>query len=360
MAAADGLEIGMPMLFGSTGTGTNFFTLDSANDAVQAVFQAPDAVTITHLFVRQSVRTGTAPVYRVSLQGVNGTGEPDGSIKGGGTAKNDYTPVVGNDNAGVWLALDTPYACSRGEYLATNIQRTSGTIDAGNNCAFGYSGASDEPDTGFPYAYLVIDGSPSKIINSSPVYGFKSASKSYGMPTVLRSSFTSALASTPDERAVYVALPVGWGTSYTVRGIRFFGSMGSSGTVRMRLYDTNGTSVLQEAEHDSDYAGSTDFRWFTLYFDDTTLSALTFGSAYRLSLRSNGVNAVVIGYISVQDAGDMTAFPGGTGLSYSDREDDGAWTDYATRRLTVSLIIDDWTGSGGGGGPLIGGRLAIC
>ena len=359
MALSSLLKVGMPILYGGTAAGINLFTLDSANDAVQAVFQAPADDTITHLWFRQGTLTGVAPVFRVSLQGVNSTGEPDGTIKGGGTAKNDHTPIAGNDGLGVWVALDTPYVCTRGEYLAINIARFSGTIDGSNNCGFAYAGASDEPDQGFPYAYLIIDGAPSKIINASPIYGYKSATRTYGIPTVTRSTFSSALATTPDERAVKFTLPAGWGVSYKIAGVRFWGSMatGGSNVLRLRLYDTDGTSVLQEAEHNTRYAGSTDLRWFEIYFDDATLATLLFGSTYRLSMRSNGTNAIVIGYLKVTDSGDMGAFSGGTALSYSERTDDGSWTDDPTQRLTLDILIDDWTGSGGGIGALVGGSL---
>ena len=351
------LPVGMPMLFGGTAAGLNSFTLDSADDEIQAIFRVVEDCTISHVWVRQTTLTGVAPVYRFSLQGVDGAGAPDGTIKGGGTAKNDYTPIVGNDGLGVWLALDTPLAVNAGDPLALVGKNLSGTINGSNNCSFAYAGASDEPDAGFPYCFIVVDGAPSKIINAMPCFGYKSSAKTYGLPTVTRTSQSTAIGTNPDEVGVKITLPLGMGVSYTIRGVRLFGSMATAGSIRMTLYDTDGTTVLQDVDHDSDYAGSSDFRWFTFYFNESVLSTLLTGSAYRLTLRSSGVGALVFPYLDVTDAGDMTAFQLGTAVTWTQTVDVGAWTDTPTRRPTMDVLISDLTGSGGGIGALVGGSL---
>ena len=341
------LPVGMPMLYGGTAAGLNSHTLDGATDEIQTICRVPEDCAITHVWVRQTTLTGTAPVFRVSLQGVDGAGAPDGTIKDGGTAKNDYTPTAGNNGLGVWLALDATHNAVAAEMLAIVIKNLSGTIDGSNNCSFAYAGASDEPDAGFPYCYVVEAGTPIKVINAMPCFGYKSASKTYGLPTVNRTMQSTTSGTNPDEVGVKINLPSGMASSYKVRGARLFGSMAASGSIRMTLYDTDGTSVLQDVDHDSDYAGSTDFRWFTFYFNESTLATLLTGSSYRLTLRSSGVGALVFPYLDVTDAGDMTAFQLGTAVIWTQTVDVGAWTDTATRRPTVDVLISDITAGGG-------------
>src|SRR5690348_1508558 len=88
------------------------FTLNESADKLMAVVQVPSGLSsyvITQVALRQASRTGTSPTYRISLQGLDGSGNNDGTIKSSGNAFVDYAPVVGNDGKIVWLTLGASY-----------------------------------------------------------------------------------------------------------------------------------------------------------------------------------------------------------------------------------------------------------
>src|SRR5438105_4685448 len=92
MADAKYLLINPGYQVGSSYVPTSF-ALDQTTDQIEYIFQAAEAITITRLGFRYGTRTGTPPTYQVSLQGVDGTGVPDGTVKGGGSpASATFTP----------------------------------------------------------------------------------------------------------------------------------------------------------------------------------------------------------------------------------------------------------------------------
>src|SRR5262245_2059365 len=98
------------------------FTLNANNDQVEFVFQVREAVTITRLGFRQGTVTGTSPEFKISLQGVDTSGNPDGTIKGGGSPAEDlFTPAGGANSTWLWKTLDNSYAAAAGEFLASVI-----------------------------------------------------------------------------------------------------------------------------------------------------------------------------------------------------------------------------------------------
>ena len=55
-------------------------------------------------------------------------------------------------------------------------------------------------------------------------------------------------------------------------------------------------------------------------------------------------------WLDLDVAGDLTAYPGGSGWYWTQRTDAGAWVDTNTRRPFIDIIIEDITATGGGGG----------
>jgi hypothetical protein len=318
-------------------------TLDATDDKLEIVFQVPadwDGSAIAELWWRCSNVT-TPPTYKVSLQGVDGSGVPDGTIKASGNAFATITPTLSSG----WLSLGSSYTPSPGEWLSIVTEYSSGTIGASNNAAF-VSSSSAWPSH-VPYFYSVQGGVRGTRSTTHPIYGFATASKSFGLPLSGTSSATTiSRDTTPDEIGLKFTLPAGWGHSYKVAGLEgLWRYQNSTGTIAtLTLYDAS-DNVLQQVDIDAEYlnTGST-HRRTTSYFDEATLSALKFGSTYRLTLKpTSASNTPQLSYASVDvlRSQDQYAFDSGDLLCFTQRTDGGAWTDTTTKRLYWNLILAD-------------------
>lgn len=328
------------------------FTLNESADAVEVVFMADEAATITKLGFRYGSRTGTPPTFKISLQGVTGAGVPDGTIKGGGSpASKTFTPPADTtwNSAWQWITLDNSYTCTRGELLALVIKYDSGTIDGSNNSSFTELINGGTVANALPY--MIQNNNGTRTLRPLlPVFGYASASKVFGCPSethVAQAIFGSS--GTPDEIGTKFTVP-GSGT-FTVGAVEFFAAMNPGGTADVTLYDTDGTTVLQRVTIDTDASSSSSFARWVVPFDETTLSALTLGSTYTLSIAPSGT--ITVYGLEVDAAADWDAWPGGQDWVYRTRTDAGAWTDNTARRLFLAAHVKDVTSSGGGGGGII-------
>ncbi len=313
------------------------------------VFQARDAIEVQYLGFAYNSRTGTPPTYRISIQGVTAaTGLPDGTIKG--ASNNCYAtftpPADASWNATfrwVDLGVGNHYTTTRGELLAIVVDYSSGTADASNFSSIGYILSNINGRQGLPYA-----GHESTKVQAYPVFGYASASASYGNPvkTVSTTAFSSN--SSPDEYALSFTVPVSVCSTYKVLGAEAtISNAATAKTVLVSLY--SGTTTLQSVTFASDVASTVGSYTVARYmFDEATLSTLACGSQYRLAFapQETTANYVLVG-LNTQNAQDIGAWPGGVNWLLSTRIDSGAWTDTTTTRPLVSLIVADMTPPGG-------------
>jgi len=186
--------------------------VDASNEGVLWVFQAETADAITHIGFRYSLRTGTPPTYRVSLQGVSGaTGFNDGTVKGGGTpASKTFTPHASTawDGTVQWIALDTSYTPTRGEGLCAVIEYSSGTINGSNNSTFSYQIANGPfgDNSSFPYSAINTGGTWARAIRNV-IFGIGTAASRYGYPQ--QSIFTTAVTTSGHRSAMAFTMNAG-------------------------------------------------------------------------------------------------------------------------------------------------------
>ena len=332
-------------LFGSRSPSLVNFVLNQTTDAIEWIFNVSGAITITKLGFRYGLRTGTPPTFKISLQGVGVTGNPDGTIKGGGSpASATFTPPADTtwDGTWQWITLANPYTTTRGEFLAIVIAQSSGTINASNNSSF-TTNNNNTPTQNFPYAIRNDAGTRTRQ-NTMPVYGYSSSSLAYG--NVIQGVWTTAInaSTTPDEQALNFMFPGDSGQTYQVIGVRLTMTLPAGQSVKLILYD--GTTVLQDVTFDTDLQYlATDISPFEIFFDEATLSDLLFGSVYRLSLQPQAASGTYyISALTVASTNDLTAWAGSTNFYQSTRTDGGAWSDDTLTRPFVELIIDDWQG----------------
>jgi hypothetical protein len=345
MSSANRIRLGLPVYpLGSQTASINSFLLNQTTDQVEVIFAADDPGAITKLGVRQTTLTGVAPVFRVSLQGVDASGNPDGSIKAAGSAFADYTPTAGNNNTFQWLTLGASYTAARGELLAFVIAYQSGTIDGSNNCSFGVS-LNGTATTGFPYATQNDAGVRSRQ-GAPPLFGYATAARAYGSPIQTGATINVNSGSSPDEVGILFTVPAGWTGTYQVLGAVIQQTWPAAHVLRMTLYGTDGTTVLQQVDRDTDAAEAAGVRLAEVTFDEATLAILTAGSTYRLAFAPQDATSHQHSYFEAATASDWDAVAGGQSFSWTERTDAGAWTDRATRKIFAELILADVSGGG--------------
>lgn len=349
MADAKRLKVGFPFQHaGGQGAHTNF-NLNQSGDKVGFVFSADEAIVITRLGVRVSNVAGTSPTYKLSLQGVSSTGVADGTIKGGvSPASVSFAPSA----AGwVWKTLDNSYTCARGENLAVVFEYASGTVDGSNNSGLTY--VCETSATRLPFAYTIDNGgAAAKTTNAWPVFGYASATVAYGGPlSAHQDLFTGA---TGTSIGTKFTLPSGWGSTYKVAGLIIGVSDFANGTGQFvfKLWQGGNASdltVLQDVTVDTaQFASITVSMLTTILFDEATLSTLSFGSTYRLTMEYSTAGRLYLQAFDVGTASDLDAYAHGQDFLYTARTG-GNWTDTTTRRPILGLILSDITPPSGGG-----------
>jgi hypothetical protein len=336
------------------GRGINFndVQLDASGEKLAWVFCVPETATVTHAGFRYGARTGTPPTYRIGLQTLDGTGLPSGTFLGGGTpASATFTPPADAtwDGTWRWVALDNSVAVTRGDLVCVVVGYSSGTADGSNRSSFTQDAAQRSAD-GIPYSLFHDGGSWTKGTTGGVVTAVKSASKTYGFPW--EAATNNAVFSTGERLALKFTLPAGSGDTLTCVGARFAGRVSGSGNWTFGLWDAAG-SVIQSVQRDGDHCSSPGASQcnFEVYFDESSLTALSFGTPYYLGVQNDGVTVGLLS-VDVDSSAEMTAFPGGADFLLS-TWNGSAWSDSAASRPVVEPVLADITEPVGGGTTVI-------
>lgn len=338
----------------------NNLTLDASGEKLASILSLPVGDTITHAWTRYGLRTGTPPTYRISIQALDASGNPDGTILGGGSpASATFTPPADAtwNGTGRWIALSNSIALNGGTLYSVVIDYSSGTIDASNNSSFGQYHDGVSPRKGVPYDTFHNGTSWSKQAGS--VVALKSATAVYGWPMLINSSDSAS--ANGHRAAAKLTVPTAWCSTYKVAGLRFKGAGPASADWKIGVWDTAGT-MIQDATYDADAQASpgNTQREHEMYFDEVSLTALSAGTAYYFGVERT-TQTVALDHWTLEEANDRTAFAFGTGVETS-TWNGSAWSDSTTKLPIIELILADVTApaGGSGGGLLIGpGRLIV-
>lgn len=358
-----------PMLQSNNGTPMNTassFTLNTTSTTAITgfgwIWRVPENVTITSLSFLVASVTGTPGTLQGGLKLVNttaGTITPDTTTwLGTNTAFGSTTTF----SAGAWttITLGTSYSAQRGEVLCFWIQPSAGTWNGTNNIACQRSYTAVQVLDRAPYA-VQANGSTavSKLALNTITFMYHTSTKSYGWPFTSCTDIGAAINSTttPDEFGLRFRMPSSSCSSYSVAGVMVSGLLGT-GDWDLVLYDSNGTTELQNVTIDKDQIYNAASYPHHIYFNETTLSALLPNTYYRVTLRpTSATNMGTAHYWTLKSAADRTALTDqAADINWCERTDAGAWTDTDTRLPVMQLIISDVTGAAGGlaANPLAG------
>lgn len=376
LAADAGLiRFGSPMPIRPTGTPAfnSAFAIDQSTDKIGTVAAWPEnSEAITQVCFRVGLRTGTPVQHKITLQSVDTSGLPSGTVLGGGSpAVQAFTPPASSawDGTIQCQTLVNSYTPARGEILAIVIEPCpdatspcsgAATPDGSNNITISYAAdITTNAQPAIPYSLTNPGGAgwAKSTGTNSPVYAFKTASRTVGNPVQAWNTISNY--NTGTEYGNKCTFPA-FGSAFTVVGLRWWGRTAASGTdVIIRLYDGGGasdTTVLQNFTLDSDMlaANAGVNRYHEIYFDEATLSTLNWGSTYRASITTSGAAANInLAYLESDTAGSMSAYPGGSNCMMTTRTT-GNWTDTSTQRPLIDFIIKDTTATTASSG-VIGG-----
>jgi hypothetical protein len=325
--------------------GFTSLALNEATDQIEYIFQAQQALVVSRLGFRYNLRAGTPPTYKISLQGVDGSGRADGTIKGGGTpASATFTPPASTawDATWQWVNLDNTFTIARGDLLAVVIIYSSGTVDASNNSQFTAAHGTFRAQGGLPYAVTFnATGSVTSRATGLACIGYGSTTVAAGYPIGTQTNVAINSGTSPNEIALFFTVPSGLANTVQVAGARLWcSSLVAATTHKLILYDTNGTSVLQTVTFDSDHIVATTNQVMEIYFTDATLASLQVGSTYRLAVQPQAATNIGIVTYDFGAAADQAAWPGGQSMQYSSKTA-GVWTELATRRPMIIPLLAD-------------------
>jgi hypothetical protein len=312
--------------------GANTFAIDASNKSLEHPFLSETNQPITRLFIPPATLTGAQPLLRVSLQGLDGSGNPDGVTKSSGNATATFTPTA----AAQWVNLGSSYTPVRGEALCLVISYVSGTIGASNNALFvrSYGGVSN------PHVYYSIGntgGSRSRFGGSPTITAYGTATRAFGVPL---SNATTVTYSSSLEFASRFTVPVGWGQSFQILGVIAFLNAPNGSTLTCSVYRggaVTDTTAATSATSDGDWTTTGAERNFPFVLP--TPVTINYGETFRVGVSVN-TGSSTVRVIETLNAADMDAFPLGQGMTYSQRSG-GNWTDTSTRRCCMQLVLSD-------------------
>lgn len=338
--------------------------LNGTSDVQGWVTAAEEDMTITAVGCLVSSRTGspgnTSTALRLGIVYISATtGFPattpvwaDGTFSGSaGTAYASFNATSGV-TTGVFLeaTLTTPVQIQKGTVFGIMIDPVSGTWDTSNllNIVRGLNNTF--PYTRFPYGFEITSSAYAMVNSASPVFYYKSSTKTYGYPYQSFTGVNNNSGSTPDEYGMYFRIPANTCSTYKVRGLRL-GFVPGSADFDILLYDTDGSTVLHSVSIDGNQMHTGNGASFDFIFTDDTLATLTAGSYYRLVVRpATGTGMGSIQYLTFPASADKISILGDPDdVQYTSRTNAGSWTEETARLWTMQALISDMTQATGGG-----------
>jgi hypothetical protein len=329
------IAVGFPFsVFGTNSVAAT--SLNDADNAVGTVFFAPKAGTIARVGFYVTSVTGSPPAYNCGLVTVGTDGYPT-TTAAAGSAIAVFTPV----SAGwQWVTLPTAGVVSRGQVVAVHIWPGSTAPDSSNYIAVCRDSFTEGPFSVYSTSSFI------------PTYGATLMAFSYDDDSVCGYALSShdvgssvTASTTPDEIGVKFSLPF----DATLVGVlpRYYRSvLGSAAQVRLKLYDAGGTLLDSLDVTDKDYLDAAEA--VTLPVANVTL---TKGAVYRLTFLATVSTNGAIPYYKFQfeSAAAKAYVPWSSSFQFTERADEGAWTDTVLALAPWVLLVDTEFAAAGGG-----------
>jgi len=322
------------------------------------------------------VTTGTpsASSYRIGLQGINASGNPDGTWLTGGTAYVDFTPPAAasaDDGKWLWKTLAASASVTVGDRIAVVLERTAAT-DASNKITAVSQFGNGAMRVAFPVSQTHNGTAWTKISSNGPLMGIASSTTCWGFPLEVTST-SNAFGNTAEVGMLFT-IPTNFCSTFKLASVNAAIRTDPSGGARdiyATLYSTptgTPTIVAQTAALDVDIESNaaSDNRLFEFVF--TTQPTLNAGTEYAIGISTTTATNSNIYTWATNAVGDWDAWSGGQQFSYATRTltsfppdtDTGSFTATTTKRPFIDLVFADLTAPTGGGGMRLAGHGGLA
>lgn len=370
LVSAPGAPIWFPQppLYGYGSSMSTTLTIDATGEKIAMIgpFYSPDrsSKTINKVgFPTGAITSAGGSIIRVSLQNVSTTTgapcQPDGTQDQYRDANlNTYT-ANSWFNTGLVTSDGTDTGSKRtvshGELIAVVVEYDSGGRLGSDSLVV--TSMANLQSTTFIGANTVLYTASWAIQNLLPMVifecsdgSFASLIASYPIKSLTFTAFSSS--STPDEYGLKFTAPF----NGTIEGIWSVMNTNSI-NVDFVLYK-DGTEIASIVIDGNTISSANNHRMVTALFSSSQV--LTKDSEYIIAVRPPTTSNVTIRQWDVDTASHWATHAGPAAMCQTSRTNAGSWSDTTTRRISAGLLLSEIHDgvSSGGGGPLIGGRLA--
>ena len=336
------------------GYGTASSTLDASGDKTSCIFQAPAACDLTGAMAYfQSV--ASPPTYKYTLQGVDASGDPDGSVL---ATTAEFTPSATTEQHDFTSA----YTASQGQLLALVVEYGSGTISASNDATVRDRVTYSKYQI-FPYQTFYNGSSWSADTDGYPTISVQTDQDwdTGGIFNIYTLSSYGPVAGSGLRYANRMEIPDGEDIELHINGFLFAGrilldsSAPADGSYKAGVWNEAGAE-LASVVIDPDQAATFPSSYWTSYTTQVTFTSdatVTDGSVFYIGFEYEDTN-LQISYSQPGGAAGLKSWPGGD-MFYASYWNGSSWADDNTKRLLLSPTLSSWHGTASGGGSSIPG-----
>ena len=319
---------------------TGSFTIDASGEKIAVIFQVPEACDITGM---TAYFTGVAspPAYKFTLQGVDASGDPDGSVK---ATTAEFTPTGSTTEA---HSFTSAYSATQGELLAGVWEYSSSTVGASNDATV-RSFIKTVRYSIFPYVAEYNGSSWSKDQDSYSSFSLQT-DESWDVGGIFNIGKAAQAVTTTGHRfAQRVLIPADEDIELHVDGFYFTGSVEASAgnEFKAAVWNASGTELAAasvNSNYQSTVMNASKSRIYTFSSDGT----ITSGSIFYIGFECTG-DHLAIDYAQPLGADGLKSWPGGAAF-YASYWNGSSWADDNTKRLCLNPTLSSFHGTGGGG-----------
>ena len=308
-------------------------TLDAAGEYQTYVFQAREAMTVSHVGWRTGTVAGS-PTADTRLETVGTDGLPTGTLW---AANTNIVSGTLSSNTFTLHALTASATIARGEFFAVKMVYNSGTsiivsrTDRLTNVA-----------ANVPYKVTNVTGSAVKaqIASTSANVAFGSSTttfynldNAYPVIAVTNSTFSNSVAGSKRGLRFQVPFPC------RACGLQWYNST-SAGDFNAHLFNDAGTELSSSSTaFEGDRSGLALSGVMVAMFDNPV--ELSPGTWYRATVEPSSATNITVGFAQMPSASYLSAWPHQANAHYTTFTTAGGWVDSATDSVPfLELILD--------------------
>lgn len=319
-------------------------TIDAEGEKAAVIFQIPKTGTLKSVALKfLKITTGTISYQLETVDST--TGYPTGTLY----VANASGSVSVDANGVWWLALNgsTGVSVTVGDIVA--IVMTQGSVGS-HQVYVANSGMKSLGN--FPYYCYYISSAWGKATGATMTLEYSDSiitPLGAAPATTANTTFSYKSSTNPNIRGNRFRLPFG------ARLIGISIAMDNDYNCELKVYDSDGYTVLSTVSIDSDIRGGTSTGYESFYLSSPL--TLTANAWYRIALKATvDTGNISLGYVDVSTIGtydglDLLSL--GTDCIYTacngDPDEESDWTQTDGRRASVALVIDQIDITAGGG-----------